>query len=674
MTSASPSEDRTLAELPEMNPGPVLRLTRGGSIKLANRAAHRLFGGDLVGRSWSEICKSMPGEVWDRALQGREGVIYESEINGRCYSFALAHRPGTEAVFLYGSDITPLKEAQRTIVDMARFPEMNPGIVCKLDRNGIVVLANGAARRSFGDQELVGRCWLDICPGVDQKVWAMLLDASETVTLEATILDRAILFTYPGADGAGERRTVFAYGSDITALKTAERSLAELAQFPEMNPGPVCRLTPDGTVLLANRAARKLFQDEDLVGRSWVSLCPGMTEERWQRFQSSPDVSAHEARVGTRDMVFSHTPGAGGQVFVYGTDITEQKAAQRALQQTEKLATLGTLAAGVAHELNNPAAAAQRAAEHLRLQLAELHKAQLRLSGANLSEERVKLLLEEEGRLRARVQCACDLDPLAKSDRETELAEWLEDRGLEDAWELAPACVDMGYDLEKLASLADSFGEDATPAVVAWLARSFPVYVLLEEIHQGSGRITEIVGALKAYSYVGQAPLGSVDINAGIRNTLIILRNKLKGGVRVVQELAADLPSVLGYGGELNQVWTNLIDNAADAMNEKGQLVLRTKREGTSVVVEVQDDGPGIPPEVQERIYDAFFTTKPLGKGTGLGLNTTYNVVVKKHEGKIELESRPGLTRFSVSLPIRPPGSAESPAPPPASQDAEGPR
>jgi signal transduction histidine kinase len=178
------------------------------------------------------------------------------------------------------------------------------------------------------------------------------------------------------------------------------------------------------------------------------------------------------------------------------------------------------------------------------------------------------------------------------------------------------------------------------------------VYTLLNEIGQGSTRISEIVGALKSYSYLGQAPVQSVNIHEGIDNTLVILRNKLKTGITVHREYDLNLRPIVAYGSELNQVWTNLLDNAADALNGKGEIIIRTKHSEKSVQVEIEDNGPGIPKEIQSRIFDPFFTTKELGKGTGLGLSTSYSIIVEKHNGEISIESKPGQTCFTIVLPI----------------------
>jgi signal transduction histidine kinase len=188
------------------------------------------------------------------------------------------------------------------------------------------------------------------------------------------------------------------------------------------------------------------------------------------------------------------------------------------------------------------------------------------------------------------------------------------------------------------------------------------VYTLLHEIGQGSARLSEIVGAVKGYSYLGQAPVQAVDPHEGLENTLVILRSKLTAGIHVRRDYGADVPKIQAYGSELNQVWTNLLDNAIDAMGGTGEITIRTRRQGAWVVVEIEDDGPGIPDQIQNRIFDPFFTTKEPGKGTGLGLSLSHRIITQQHKGEIRVESQPGRTRFTVKLPIELPSATAPPA------------
>ncbi len=324
------------------------------------------------------------------------------------------------------------------------------------------------------------------------------------------------------------------------------------------------------------------------------------------------------------------------------------------LRQSQRLASLGTLAAGIAHELNNPAAATRRAAGQLRDAFANLEKAHIQLDAASLTPAGRGMLQSLERQARERALSQSDLDAITRSDREAAVEEWLDERGVANPWKLAPPLVGLGLDPPALMRLASVFQGETLDAALAWIASLFPVYSLLNEIGHGSSRISEIVGALKSYSYLGQAPAQAVNLHEGIDNTLVILRNKLKAGVSVRREYGADVPAVQGYGSELNQVWTNLLDNAADALGGKGQIIIRTRREDGWAVVEIEDDGPGIAEENLPRIFDPFFTTKAPGKGTGLGLSTSYGIVTEKHKGEIRVESRPGCTRFTVRLPIEP--------------------
>ncbi len=254
-------------------------------------------------------------------------------------------------------------------------------------------------------------------------------------------------------------------------------------------------------------------------------------------------------------------------------------------------------------------------------------------------------------KIKASIANPMNLDTIARSDREAEFEEWLDGQGVGNAWELAPALVGLDLDTQARERLSAGLGKEELTVVLAWVQATCDVENLLVEIREAAERISQIVKALKSYSYLDQAPVQDVDIQSGLENTLLIMRHKLKG-IDIHREYTPDLPRIEGYGSELNQVWTNLIDNAADAMDGGGTLTLRTRRENGWVVVEIEDDGPGIPQEIQEKVFDPFFTTKPPGQGTGLGLDISYNIVVHKHRGEIQLFSKPGQTVFQVKLPL----------------------
>jgi len=244
------------------------------------------------------------------------------------------------------------------------------------------------------------------------------------------------------------------------------------------------------------------------------------------------------------------------------------------------------------------------------------------------------------------------MDALARSDRERELEEWLQHRGVEETWEVAPALADLAYGEEELEGWLRRLAPDKFVVAVRWLAAIHTLHGLLAEIGQGATQLSEIVKAIKSYTYLDQAPVQNVDIHEGLDNTLLILRSKLKAGITVKRTYDRGLPPIVAYGSELNQVWTNIIDNAADALQGSGEITIRTRRESGWVVVEIEDNGPGIPEEIMPRIFDPFFTTKPPGQGTGLGLDITYNIVVYRHRGDIKVTSQPGKTCFQVWLPI----------------------
>jgi signal transduction histidine kinase len=323
------------------------------------------------------------------------------------------------------------------------------------------------------------------------------------------------------------------------------------------------------------------------------------------------------------------------------------------LHEKEKMAGLGTLAAGLAHELNNPAAAVRRAASQLRERLAQWQQAMSALDRLELDEHQREHVAALRAEMAQRSQNPIDLEPLARSDRESELEAWLDAHGVPEPWEVAPTLVNFGWTTADFEHLAEHFEERPLATIAQSLGSGSAVLALLSEVATGSERISEIVRAVKSYSYLDRAPVQEVDVREGLDNTLVILRHKLsQTKINVVRDYAPDLPRIEAFAGELNQVWTNILDNAIDALGQQGEIRLRTFREGDLVIVELGDNGPGIPPEIQSRVFEPFFTTKPPGIGTGLGLNIAYNVI-NKHYGEIRLTSHPGDTCFQVRLPMQ---------------------
>jgi signal transduction histidine kinase len=318
------------------------------------------------------------------------------------------------------------------------------------------------------------------------------------------------------------------------------------------------------------------------------------------------------------------------------------------LHQQEKMAALGTMSAGLAHELNNPAAAAQRSASLLRgapskwLELT--HRLELLAFEENLSDWLDGFMQEATRRFRNPLR----LEALERIDLVEQLQTWLEASGIESAWELAPVLVNFGWSPESLHELRS---KSLFHVAVQWLGTGSMIVTQLYEIQNTTERISQIVRAMKSYTYLDQAPVLEVDLHEGLENTLIIMEHKLKQGVTVKREYSSELPRIEAYASELNQVWTNIIDNAIDAMDGKGEIRLRTYTERDQVVVEIIDNGPGIPTEIQTRIFEPFFTTKPPGQGTGLGLHVTHDIIVNRHHGQLLLESKPGETKFKVILP-----------------------
>jgi signal transduction histidine kinase len=350
-----------------------------------------------------------------------------------------------------------------------------------------------------------------------------------------------------------------------------------------------------------------------------------------------------------RGLAFTHPP----LVRAFLAAIESVSGAVKGLERDyEKLLTVGRLAAGLAHELNNPAAAAAREVATLREYERRRQEAFAEIAAGGASADRLAALASLGVAATAAALGDQPLDPIARSDREQELAGELEARGVEDPWDLASAVTEARLDSSWVERVAAEVGEDVLPVGLRFVASCAGTRILLAELEEATTRISDLVSAVRSYSHVDQAPRTMVDVHRGLEDTLSLLAHKLRAKqIDIVRDFGGDVPLIEASGPELNQVWTNLIDNAVDALPPGGRLTLSTRRIGPRLCVEVADDGPGIPPEVQPRIFDPFFTTKPVGEGTGLGLDIAQRLVLR-HHGELRLESEPGSTRFQVMLPL----------------------
>jgi signal transduction histidine kinase len=324
---------------------------------------------------------------------------------------------------------------------------------------------------------------------------------------------------------------------------------------------------------------------------------------------------------------------------------------QQIVGQRQQLLALGSLAAGLTHELNNPAAAAVRANAALRDRVAGMRHKLALLAHDEIDHRVLELLVDVQEEAVQGVHTAPQLSPLEESEREDKVADWFDQRGVDDGWSLAPVFVNAGTTTEFLEKVAAEAPSEMLEGALRWLAYTLETELLLNEITDSVTRISTLVEAAKQYSHMDRAPFERADIHAGIKGTLAMLAGKLTG-LDVVKDFDRTLPPVPIYSGELNQVWTNLIDNAVQAMGGGGTLTIRTMRDDDMIRVEVIDTGPGIPSEVRRRIFEPFFTTKPVGQGSGLGLDISYRIVVVRHGGDLSVESKPGDTRFIVKLPL----------------------
>lgn len=337
---------------------------------------------------------------------------------------------------------------------------------------------------------------------------------------------------------------------------------------------------------------------------------------------------------------------------------TTYLAQEISLRQSDKLATLGRLSAGVAHELNNPTAAAQQATRELDLLLRGDQQGLAEYAALNLGDKEAALFDKYRAQVDQRVRAPEFLNPLTRSDRESEVQDILEEMDMDKAWELSPSVVAMGLEPAALREIADLTGADRFNNVIDVLVTRYRRQALLGTINESTDRIITIVKALKTYTYLDQGERQLVDLHEGLESTLVVLQSRLKTGVEVQRSFDHTVPQIEAHGSELNQVWTNIIDNAIAAMGGKGVILIATRRVGDHVEVVISDNGPGIPKDVLPEIFDPFVTTKAPGEGTGLGLNIAHNIVTQRHKGDIRVATGEHGTTFTVSLPLVAPDDA----------------
>jgi signal transduction histidine kinase len=462
-----------------------------------------------------------------------------------------------------------------------------------------------------------------------------------------------------------EMRTLFLFEdlSDDQLTWLAERST--IVEYPpgaivhaEGSPASCFLVLLEGTIAMSRRVEGgelELYRS-DQVGAYTGAFMAYIDDPNF------PQVYVNTCRAVTDCRLLELPAGDFGRAFrdwfpmaahVFQGMMTTGQDVRDTLERHERLVALGSVTAGLTHELNNPVAAVMRATARLREMMAGMREKVGMMVRSNLPPEQLEAIAVLAGQALDRRRSAPKLSPLEASDREDEISDWLDDHGVPQAWEIAPTLVAGGVDDAWLEALAA-----AVPKVeygLSYPVRAMESDALLDEITEAAERISGLLSSAKQYTQMDRAPLQSFDLHDGLDATLTMMSHKIGHDIEVVRDYDRSIPKISAYPGELNQVWTNLIDNAVDAMGEKGgRLTISTRRDAERAMVEVADTGPGIPDEVRRRVFEPFFTTKPVGKGTGLGLDIAWRIVVGRHGGDIRVDSEPGDTRFQVRLPLNP--------------------
>jgi signal transduction histidine kinase len=414
-----------------------------------------------------------------------------------------------------------------------------------------------------------------------------------------------------------------------------------------------------GTILLFEGTLHGTMRDgerdeplSDQVGPTWVGAIQTLTGDLNSGLTLRATGAVRYAVVPPEpftELVLGHRP-------VFQRVMSRMRPVMQAVtqreQNRERLASLGTMAAGLAHELNNPAAAARRTAADLADALEILSRSTGVFVESGIEREEAAALVE----LQARALQSCAnrnaIDALDAADREDELQDALEEAGAKEPWTLAEAYATAGLDAAFVAEVADTAGP-VTPSALRWIAASLSARHMANELADSTTRMSQLVKAIKQYAYMDRGEVTAVDVREGIENTLTILGHKLKKTtIEVTRDYDESLGTITAHGAELNQVWTNLLDNAIDALGSSGHITIATRRDGDCAEVDITDDGPGVPAELRDRVFDPFFTTKEVGRGTGLGLDSARRIIVDRHHGSLTLDSRPGRTQFRVRVPL----------------------
>jgi signal transduction histidine kinase len=460
-----------------------------------------------------------------------------------------------------------------------------------------------------------------------------------------------------------ELRTLFLFESlsDDQLLWLSERGWVEehaagSVVLAEGDPAELFVILLDGTITLTRRVGP---DDVELVRTAQVGSYAGATRSFVEESEGQPYTATVTAITDVRMFMMKSDDFAGAvrtwfpmAVHMLDGIALGMQNAQQLIGQRQYLQSLGDLSARLTHELNNPAAAAVRATDALQQRVAGMRMKLAMLAHDKIDKRLLELLVDVQEEAVQMVCDAPDLTAVEQSEREDELVEWLDSHGVAGPYDLAPIFVAAGATSAFFDKVAGTAPDELLEPALRWIGYTIETEQLLSEIHDSVTRISSLVGAAKDYSRMDRSPFERVDIHKGLKSTLVILGSKLDG-IEVSKDFDRSLPLVPAYAAELNQVWTNLIDNALHAMAGHGKLTIRTERDGRDrVLVTIGDDGPGVPTALQERIFEPFFTTKPVGQGTGLGLDICYRIVVGHHGGDLRVESEPGNTRFIVCLPL----------------------